>query len=253
MYGKVYFPVRSNGLKPLGRFLGAAWTDPQASGLQSLVWRHRWEMTRDERFKQSLLQYNREDCEAVRLLVDRLDQIRRDAASDPTIEFASRPKRHATETGKAVHGQFERILKSAQVDSAGRGIRIRETGTEEADAPTKQERRKGHPAFRRIVPKASRTVLVEPRQRCPKHDVRSRAEAEETGREDGHRPRLHRERVQEDGHEVRRDQEPLPEVRGALQPGLVSDGIRMPSGTASRPGRSTSESSFACPTTSSPR
>ena len=171
VYGKVYFPVRSNGLKPLGRFLGAEWTDPQASGLQSLVWRHRWEVGRDERYRQTLLQYNREDCEAVRLLVDRLDQIRRDAASDPTIEFASRPKRHATETGKAVHGQFERILKSAQEDSAVRGIRIREKGTEQEGAPMKQERRKGHPAFRRIVPKASRTVLVEPRLRCPKDDV----------------------------------------------------------------------------------
>jgi predicted RecB family nuclease len=171
VYGKVYFPVRSNGLKSLGRFVGAAWTDPKASGLQSLVWRHRWEMTRDEWFRQSLLRYNREDCEAVRLLVNRLDQIMRDAASDPTIEFARRPKRHATETGQAVHGQFERILKSAQAAFAGRGIRIREKGTEEADAPTKQERRKGHPPFRRIVPKAGRTVLVEPRQRCPKHNV----------------------------------------------------------------------------------
>src|SRR3981189_1152075 len=91
VYGKVYFPVRSNGLKPLGRFLGAAWTDPKASGLQSLVWRHRWEMTRDEGCRQSLLLYNREDCAAVRLLVARLDQIRRDAASDPSIEFAKRP------------------------------------------------------------------------------------------------------------------------------------------------------------------
>jgi predicted RecB family nuclease len=171
VYGKVYFPVRSNGLKQLGRFPGATWTDPQASGLQSLVWRHRWEMTRDERFRQSLLWYNREDCEALRLLVNRLDQIRRDAASDPTIEFASRPKRHATETGKAIHGQFERILKSAHEDSAERGIRIREKGTEQEGAPMKQERRKGHPAFRRIVPKANRTVLVEPRQRCPKDDV----------------------------------------------------------------------------------
>ena len=171
VYGKVYFPVLSNGLKQLGRFLGATWTDPQASGLQSLVWRHRWEMTRDEQFRQSLLQYNREDCEAVRLLVDRLDQIKRDAASDPTIEFASRPKRHATETGKAVHGQFERILQSAQEDSTGRGIRIRENGTAEADAPKRQERRKGHQHFRRIVPKASRMVLVKPRQRCPKHGV----------------------------------------------------------------------------------
>jgi predicted RecB family nuclease len=171
VYGKVYFPVLSNGLKQLGRFLGATWTDPQASGLQSLVWRHRWEITRDERFRQSLLRYNREDCEAVRMLVDRLAQIRRDAASDPMIEFASRPKRHVTETGKAVHGQFERILKSAQEDSAGRGIRIRETGTQQEGAPMKKERRKGHPAFRRIVPKASRTVLVEPRLRCPRHDV----------------------------------------------------------------------------------
>ena len=147
VYGKVYFPVRSNGLKPLGRFLGAAWTDPQASGLQSLVWRHRWEMTRDERFRQSLLQYNREDCEAVRLLVDRLDQIRRDAASDPTIEFASRPKRHATETGKAVHGQFERILQSAQEDVRRAGNPHPRDGHGGRRCPKKQERRKGHPAL----------------------------------------------------------------------------------------------------------
>jgi predicted RecB family nuclease len=170
VFGRVYFPVRSNGLKPLGRFLGAVWTDPQASGLQSLVWRHRWERTQEEQFRQSLLRYNREDCEAVRLLAARLDQVRQDAASDPTIEFARRPKRHATETGKVVHARFERILQTAQAAFAGRGIRIRETGTEEEDLPKKPERRKGHPHFRRIVPRASRTVLVEPRQRCPTHD-----------------------------------------------------------------------------------
>jgi predicted RecB family nuclease len=170
VYGKVYFPVRSNGLKSLGRFLGAAWSDPQASGLQSLVWRHGWELTRDEKFKRSLLCYNREDCEAVRLLVDRLDQIRRDATSDPTIEIASQPKRHATETGNAIHVQFERILKSAQEDARVRGIRIRPMDVEEEDAPTRERKRKGHPSFHRIAPKARRTVLVEPRQRCPKHN-----------------------------------------------------------------------------------
>ena len=60
----------------------------------------------------------------------------------------------------------------------------------------------------------------------------SRAEAEETGREDGHRPRLHQERLQEDDHTVRRDQEPLSEMRRALQPACVcADCIRTPSGT----------------------
>ena len=220
VYGKVYFPVRSNGLKPLGRFLGAAWTDPQASGLQSLVWRHRWEMTRDERFRQSLLRYNREDCEAVRLLVDRLDQIRRDAASDPTIEFASRPKRHATETGKAVHGQFERILKSAQA------------GLRRAGNPNPREGRGGSGCPDKTGKAERSSSLPSDRSEGQSHGTRgtqaamskarrgSRAEAEQTGREDGHRPRLHEERLQEDGHEVCRDQEPLSEVRGALQPGL---------------------------------
>ena len=47
IYGKVYFPVRSNGLKDIGHFIGAKWTSPQASGLQSLVWRHHWEKTQD--------------------------------------------------------------------------------------------------------------------------------------------------------------------------------------------------------------
>jgi hypothetical protein len=126
-------------------------------------------MTRDEHFRQSLLRYNREDCEAVRLLVDRLDQISRNAASDPMIEFASQPKRYATEIGKAVHGQFERILQSAQVDFTGRGIRIREPSTE--DIPKRCERRKGHQHFHRIAPKTSRTILVEPRKRCPKDNV----------------------------------------------------------------------------------
>jgi len=169
VYGKVYFPVRSNGLKPLGRFLGAVWTDPQASGLQSLVWRHRWEGTRDERHKQSLLLYNREDCEAVRLLVDRLDQIRRDAVSDPTIEFARRPKRHATETGKAVHGQFERILKSAQEGSEEWKIRVRKRGGEETSESRKLGPPKGHQAYYRVVPsKANRVVRLKPRRRCSK-------------------------------------------------------------------------------------
>jgi len=171
VYGKVYFPVRSNGLKSLGGFLGATWTDPKASGLQSLVWRHRWEMTRDERFRQSLLQYNREDCAAVRLLVNRLDQIKRDAASDTTIEFASRPKRYSTETGNTVHGQFERILKNAKEGGQRNPVRVHAEEPTPEDEPKKRGVRKGHQHFHRIAPKASRTEQVEPRQRCPKDNV----------------------------------------------------------------------------------
>jgi predicted RecB family nuclease len=169
VYGKVYFPVRSNGLKLLGRFLGAVWTDPQASGLQSLVWRHRWELTREERFRQSLLRYNREDCDAVRLLVDRLDQIRRDAPSDPTIEFASRPKRHATEIGSDVHRQFERILKDASEERQGRSVRICAGDPRAESQPRKKGAPKGHQAFQRITPtKVTRIIRVRPKRKCPR-------------------------------------------------------------------------------------
>jgi transposase len=121
-----------------------------------------------ERFMQSLLRYNREDCEAVRLLVDRLDQIRRDAASDPTIEFARRPKRHASETGKAVHGQFERILKFADAAFAGRGMRIREKDVVEGER-RKPGGTKGHQVYHRVVPtKKCRTVTVASKRNCPR-------------------------------------------------------------------------------------
>jgi transposase len=173
VYGKVYFPVRSNGLKPLGRFLGATWTDPQASGLQSLVWRHRWEATRDEGHKQSLLQYNHEDCRAIGLLVDRLDRIRRDAATDPSVEFASRPKLTATEVGRKVHQQFERILREAQEGGLSRSIRIRPGDTNEEVKPKVRGARKGHQTFHRIIPsKVGKIVRVQPRRKCTRgHDL----------------------------------------------------------------------------------
>src|SRR5215468_4850198 len=66
IYGKVYFPVRSNGLKDIGTFIGAKWTSPQASGLQSLVWRHHWETIHNPHDKNTLLTYNAEDCQALK-------------------------------------------------------------------------------------------------------------------------------------------------------------------------------------------
>src|SRR5262249_16530005 len=66
--------------------------------------------------------------------------------------------------------QFERILQSAQIAYAGRGIRIREKGSPEAAALGPRQRTRTQ-AFRHIVPKAGRTVSVEPRQRCPVHGV----------------------------------------------------------------------------------
>jgi predicted RecB family nuclease len=81
VYAHIHFPVTSNGLKDVGQHLGCAWTDPDASGLQSLVWRTRWEQTSDERLKQQLTTYNLEDCVALKRVTEFLFQVAAHAES----------------------------------------------------------------------------------------------------------------------------------------------------------------------------
>ena len=70
VYSHFYFPTYTNGLKEIGGVLGCSWSDEQASGIQSILWRRHWETTRDEMWKTKLLKYNYEDCSALRAVVD---------------------------------------------------------------------------------------------------------------------------------------------------------------------------------------
>ena len=54
VYSHLYFPVYSNSLKDIGRCLGFSWSDIEASGVQSIAWRMRWEATHDEEWRQKL-------------------------------------------------------------------------------------------------------------------------------------------------------------------------------------------------------
>jgi predicted RecB family nuclease len=87
VYTHLYFPVYSNGLKDVGECLGCAWNDPGASGVQSIVWRARWEATREEWWKDKLAAYNLEDCTALRKVTEFIYAAR--AAIDPAA--TSRP------------------------------------------------------------------------------------------------------------------------------------------------------------------
>ena len=75
LHSDVYFPTYSNGLKEIGKYLGFSWTEPNASGLQSLAWRRRWEMTGGDEFKQNLFVYNSEDCRALKRVTEALESI----------------------------------------------------------------------------------------------------------------------------------------------------------------------------------
>src|SRR5436305_11873574 len=70
IYSHIYFPTYSNGLKDVGGCLGCSWTESDASGIQSVVWRKRWEATRGVEWKQRLTMYNLEDCAALRRVTE---------------------------------------------------------------------------------------------------------------------------------------------------------------------------------------
>ena len=116
IYGKIYFPVRSNRLKDIGKFIGAQWTSNHASGLQSLVWRHHWDKSHDKSYQKLLLVYNEEDCKALQLLKTKLESISETAESSNDIELADKPKKQSTETGAQIHQELELLLKYAHFD-----------------------------------------------------------------------------------------------------------------------------------------
>mgnify|MGYP001593632718 FL=1 len=65
-----YPPTYSNSLKEIARFLKFEWSEKDASGIQSTVWRYNWEVSNDDGLKSKLITYNLEDCRALIVIKD---------------------------------------------------------------------------------------------------------------------------------------------------------------------------------------
>ena len=167
IFGKIYFPLRSNSLKEIGRFLGAKWSDENASGLQSVIWRLRWDERHQDDVKQKLIRYNMEDCEALRRLLSELRNIALTVTDRADVDFADTPKQHLTLTGQSIHSSFKEILRSAHAEYNENRIGINQHDTAQPKGPTGGI--KGHPGAKRIIPKPTKTVRVRRPIRCPKH------------------------------------------------------------------------------------
>jgi predicted RecB family nuclease len=75
IYAHIYFPTYSNGLKEIAKYLGFQWSEANASGLNTLIWRSKWEFSRDSSLKQKLVTYNAEDCEGLEKVVRGVAQL----------------------------------------------------------------------------------------------------------------------------------------------------------------------------------
>ena len=112
IYGKIYFPTYSNGLKDLGKSLGAKWANEKASGLQTIIWRDEWEEGQTQR-KEDLQTYNQEDCLALKILTNELSRIQTTASISNDVDFVQNPKKIASEISQGVHNHFELVLELA--------------------------------------------------------------------------------------------------------------------------------------------
>jgi predicted RecB family nuclease len=67
---KTEWPTYDFSIKTIASFLGFKWRDPHPSGAASIEWYHRWVETGDPKIRQRILDYNEDDCRAMRVLLD---------------------------------------------------------------------------------------------------------------------------------------------------------------------------------------
>jgi len=81
IYAQIYFPTYSNSLKEIAQYLGFQWSDKTVSGLYTIMWRTKWEISKNSSLKQKLLVYNSQDCEALQKVAFTIAQLTKKQAN----------------------------------------------------------------------------------------------------------------------------------------------------------------------------
>ncbi|MFW6101934.1 MAG: TM0106 family RecB-like putative nuclease [Bacteroidota bacterium] len=69
------WPTNDHSIKTLAKYCGFEWRDTDPSGAASIEWYHRWLETGDPDIKNRILEYNEDDCIAMRVLMDKLSEL----------------------------------------------------------------------------------------------------------------------------------------------------------------------------------
>jgi uncharacterized protein len=69
------WPTHDYSIKSLARHCGFHWRDADPSGASSIEWFDQWARTGDPRLRQRLLDYNEDDCRAMRVVWDHMQQL----------------------------------------------------------------------------------------------------------------------------------------------------------------------------------
>lgn len=163
----VYPPTYGNGLKEVGNFLQFRWTD-DADGVKSIQWRKHWENTGAEDWKDKLIRYNYEDCNALLTFLDWLHKLSVDAATENVCEVAKMKKLSPFkfQANLDYGADYDVISKAAYFDYQQKKIYWR--GKKPPEKPAaKLNAGAGKGIISWMPKKANEIVTAKPLQCCP--------------------------------------------------------------------------------------
>jgi predicted RecB family nuclease len=168
IYAQVYFQTYSNGLKDITGYLGFQWSGSLLSGLDSIAWRDRWEVSGDPALAQALVDYNRQDSEALEFLAKKLIDLHHAAPNDSYLRqqkvvLTSDMKRESPygfKTNQFVLPDMETINKAAYWDYQRERVYVK--------SRNKRSRKRERIAKFRDALKPNTTIEHTRRSSCPK-------------------------------------------------------------------------------------
>jgi predicted RecB family nuclease len=169
IFGRIYFPTYSNGLKEIAGWLGFRWSEPDSSGIKSIVWRNEWQQSKGGPMKEKLIAYNSEDCTALELVTHAVSRAcqkcigsNSEMAGSFEVVVADKLDSKGTMWPKfsASIQDFEAINKAARWNYQRDRIYIR------TDAGLKKVKRRTKSSVKRTA-RVSKMVVCEPLLVCP--------------------------------------------------------------------------------------
>lgn len=176
IYGQVYFPVYSNSLKDIGKYIGASWSKDNSTGIQCIVWRYNWENQLENRdfYKSTILTYNKEDCYALANLTEKLMNIENAINSGlslpPSIGFADTINNKVSDSQNEIHQKFDAILNFAHEDYDNKKFSLQ--NLLQAQNSKKENKQSGRVGMTRKIPKPKIEKRLSSKRICPAHKTK---------------------------------------------------------------------------------
>jgi predicted RecB family nuclease len=167
----IYPPVYGNGLKEVAGWLGFKWNDLLADGKQSIQWRKDWEAKRDNAVKETLTQYNLDDCKALLVVKEWFTHLAKGTIQENIQQVAEMKKQslYKFQNNPELGDDFQHISKAAYFDYQRTKIYWRNKESLSAAAAVvlhPKSGKKGTPVWQ--PPKIHETVSLIPLTACPK-------------------------------------------------------------------------------------